>query len=338
MPSDFNKLVYVLPKFDKRDYAVFMKTLHNSLTFDLSDAAKYRHHVLVCFYKHGWKAVVDSFKLPKSTLYDWKKTYEQSGKQLSSLIPKSTKPHKLREMLIDWQLEVFIRSLREQYGNLSKYKIKPFLDEYAKSLGLKSYGPTKIGKIIKRRHYFFDDRTKRRKTRLKPLSARIKRSPKEKLPGYLEMDSITLYILGEKHYFITAIDVVSKFAWCQQVTSLSSKKAKQTLEAFLNQYTYPVRVIQTDNGSEFLGKFHQYLLEKNIDHEFIYPRSPKVNAFIERFNRTIQEEFIERNDSIYYDKLKFREDLIKYLNWYNTKRPHYSLGFVPPIKYLEQYR
>jgi len=338
MPADFNKVVYLLPKFSKRDYAVFMKTLHNSLTFDVSDAAKYRHHVLLFYYKHGWKAAVDAFQLPKSTLYDWKKSYEKSGKQLTSLIPKSTRPRKLREMIIDWKLEVFIKSLRQQYGNLGKYKIKPFLDEYAQSLGLESYGNTKIGKIIKRRHYFFEGKTKRKKAKFKPLSARVKRSPKEKLPGYIEMDSITVYILSKRHYFVTAIDVVSKFAWCQLVNNLSSVKTKQVLQEFTKQYFYPLRAIQTDNGSEFLGEFQQYLEKINIIHQFIYPRSPKINAYIERFNRTIQEEFIERCDSIYYDRVKFNQDLIKYLTWYNTKRPHHSLGLVPPIKYLEQYR
>ncbi len=273
MPLDFNKLVYLFPKLDKKDYAVFMKTLHNSLTFDLSDVAKYRHHVLDCFYKHGWKATVDAFKLPKSTLYDWKRTYEKSGKQLFSLVPKSTRPHKLREMLIDWKLEVFIRCLREQYGNISKYKIKPFLDGYANSVGLKPYGITKIGKIIKRRNYFFEGKVKKKKFRIKPLSARIKKSPKEKLPGYLEMDSITLYILNRKYYFITVIDIVTKFAWCQIVSSLSSRNAKQVLQEFSQQYSYPIRTVQTDNGSEFLAEFHQYLQQKNITREFIYPRN-----------------------------------------------------------------
>ncbi|NMB56640.1 transposase, partial [Candidatus Beckwithbacteria bacterium] len=66
--------------------------------------------------------------------------------------------------------------------------------------------------------------------------------------------------------------------------------------------------------------------ETKIDHIFIYPRSPKINAYIERFNRTIQEEFLERNDKIYYDENKFNQRLNNWLNWYNFKRPHTSLN------------
>ncbi|MBN1263029.1 MAG: transposase [Candidatus Pacebacteria bacterium] len=53
--------------------------------------------------------------------------------------------------------------------------------------------------------------------------------------------------------------------------------------------------------------------EEKIKHKFIYPRLVKVNAFIERFNRTIQEEFIKRNDEIYYDLKAFQVKLDKYL-------------------------
>ena len=336
MPSDFHRVRYLLPKFAPGSYAALMKTLQNSLTFDSSDAAKFRLHVLEFYYKHGWLAAVEAFKIGKSTLYDWKKAYEDSSKRLISLVPKSTRPEHLREMMTDWRLAVFIKNLREQYGNLSKYKIKLFLDEYARRLGIPSYGTTKIGQIVKRRHYFFDGRLKAKRKR-KLLSPRIRYSPKEKLPGYLEMDSITLYLLNRKYYFLTAIDIVTKFAWCKLTTSLSSKQAKLALIEFAHQYAYPLRVIQTDNGHEFLGEFQPYLEEKQIKHEFIYPRSPKINGVVERFNRTIQEEFIQRTDEPYGDLELFNQQLVKYLLWYNTRRPHYSLNFETPVNYLRKF-
>lgn len=315
-----------------------MKTLHNSLSFNLSDVAKYRHHVLMFFYRHGRRAALDAFEVKQSTLYDWKKLYEGSGKNFSSLIPKSTRPHQTRTMTTDWRLEVFIKSLRKQYGNLGKYKIKPFLDEYAQSLGLKGYGTSKIQKIIKRRNYYFEPKQKKHKTRIKPLSARLKRAPKEKRPGYIEMDSITLYVLSKRYYFVTAIDVYTKFAWCKLAASLSSRQAKLALKEFKKRYSSSIRAIQTDNGSEFLGEFHQDLKKLEIKHEFIYPRSPKINGVIERFNRTVQDEFINRTDSLSCDVLLFNQKLAKYLTWYNQKRPHYSLGQIPPAQYLEQYQ
>jgi transposase InsO family protein len=320
-----------------------MKTLTNAFSFDLSDVAKYRHHVLMFFYSNGRRATLKAFNLKQSTLYYWKKLYEQSGRKLSSLIPMSTRPHQTRTMTTDLRLELFLKTMRQEYGNLSKYKLKPFLDEFAKSLGLASYSTGKIQKIINRRGYYFEGKLTKRKSRIKPLSSRIRRSPREKTPGYIEMDSITIYINCQKYYFITAMDIVTKFAWCKLTRSLSSQQAKIALIEFLTEYqkhhknSILVRAIQTDNGKEFLALFHEYLLKLNISHEFIYPHSPKINAFIERFNRTIQDEFINRTDSLYYDMLVFNQKLIKYLNWYNLKRPHYSLKFMSPVEYLKVY-
>lgn len=336
MPSDCHRAVYTLPRFSKRNYAVLMKTIHTSLTFDTSDVAKYRFHTLMIFYKHGLKATQDAFGVKKSTLYDWKSLYEQSGKKLSSLVPKSTRPKTTRSMNIDWRLESFIRSFRETYGNISKYKIKPFLDEYAKSLGTDSYSNGKIGKILKRRNYFFEAKRKirRKKSSLVP---RIKRGPKESLPGYIEMDSITLYVAGKRLYFISIIDVVTKFAFCKLIPSLSSKPTKEALIFFRRLYPYLVRVVQTDNGHEFLGEFQHYLEEEKLPQQFIYPRSPQINGVVERFNRTVQEEFINRCDELYFDLEAFSEKMVKYLTWYNTKRPHHSLKLQTPESYLKTF-
>jgi len=334
MPADFHHLRYVRPRFSRANYNALMKTINNSLTFDVSDIAKYRFHVLSHFYKHGLKSTLDAFGVKKSILYIWKKTYEDSSKRLSSLIPKSTRPQQTRTMVTDWRMEAFIREIREQYGSLSKYKIKPFLDEYAKSLGISPYDITKIGKIIKRRNYFFDKGTKIKTKRKKWPYLRVKKSPKQTESGYVEMDSITIYVLGKKYYFITAIDIFTKYAWCKLVNNLSSKQARLTLIEFQERLNCSIREIQTDNGSEFLNEFHQYLEGQNIIHNFIYPYSPKINGVVERFNRTIQDEFLNRNEQFGINESKFNQDLVKYLSWYNNQRPHHALGLVSPLTFI----
>ena len=315
-----------------------MKLISNSLTFSVSDVAKFRLHVLDQYYKHGIKSACHAFNIPRSTIYGWRKLFEKSKKKISSLIPKSTRPENVRQMTTNPKLIEFIKAMRVEYGSLSKYKIKPFLDEYARQLGLPLYGTTKIGVIIKRRKYFFDTKVKRKIKRRKPLTPRLKYAPKEILPGYIEMDSITLYVLGRRYYFVTAIDIVTKFAWVKLTTSLSSKQARLALIEFRSQYDQLLRAVQTDNGSEFLGEFNDYLSQIQIRHEFIYQKSPKINGVVERFNRTIQEEFIERNDEILYDQEKFNQKLANYLIWYNTKRPHYSLGQISPTEYMQKFR
>lgn len=104
-------------------YDWLMKTLENSLAFDKSDPAKFRLHVLEHYYKYGWKPTVEAFGIGKSTLYDWKKQYEESGKALLSLVPKKTPPKRVRQMTTDWRLVQFIREFREQHGKAGHFFI-----------------------------------------------------------------------------------------------------------------------------------------------------------------------------------------------------------------------
>lgn len=337
MPSDFNKKVYILPKLSKGTYNTLMKLISNSLRFDLSDPAKFRLHVLDHYYKYGWKSAVNAFGVKKSTLYDWRKLFITSKKQINSLVPRSTKPMQVRVMMVNSKFVEFIKSVREEYGNVSKYKLKIFVDEYAKEINTKTISVSLIGKVIKRNHFFYETRIKAKRKKFKLLTPRIKKTPKEVSPGYIEMDSIIIYLYGKRYCFSTIIDIVTKYAWCKLVPTLSACWSKESLIEFRRAYNYAVRVIQTDNGSEFLGEFNTYTKQQNIKHEFIYPRSPKINGVVERFNRTIQEEFLVRQDEISYDKNLFKQKLTNYLIWYNTKRPHQSLNYMTPKDYLNSF-
>lgn len=334
MPSDFNKIIYILPKLRSGSYTTLMKLISNSLGFDSSDPAKFRLKVLDHYYKYGYRSCVDAYGIGKSTLYDWKKTFERSRKEVNSLVPQSTRPHNLRIMNTDPRIVEFIKSFRIQYGNISKYKLKIFVDEYAKELCIPSVSISLIGKVIKRRNLFFEGKPKK-KRRSKLLYPRLKRAPRETTPGYIEMDTVVIYLTSHRYFFITAIDIVTKFAWAKLTTSLNSAQAKNSFIEFAEKYSQEIKVVQTDNGLEFMAEFDHHLQTQNIRHEYIYPRMPKVNGVVERFNRTIQEEFIQREQEDIFNKEKFQEKLTKYLVWYNTKRPHQALKYMTPEKYLE---
>ncbi|OGC98794.1 hypothetical protein A2701_02400 [Candidatus Amesbacteria bacterium RIFCSPHIGHO2_01_FULL_47_34] len=225
-----------------------MRSWANLTGFESNDIAQFRLRVLYHLYTYGWQAAASAFGVPKSTLFDWKRMYEQSGKRLNSLVPVSTRPHRTRAMATDPRLVEFIRCLRAEYGRVSKYKIRVFLDEYAKSLGLPGYGYQKIAKIIKRNHYFFEPSPKQKHHILK---VRLKSHPRETAPGYLEMDAVTIWHLGKKLYFITVIDVVTRFAWVKLAFSLSSSQTTLALQEFRQQYQPEIRAVQTDNGHVF---------------------------------------------------------------------------------------
>ena len=62
----------------------------------------------------------------------------------------------------------------------------------------------------------------------------------------------------------------------------------------------------------------------HLTHYHTYPRTPKMNAHCERFNRTIQDEFVDYHLDEMLDVDSFNQKLTDYLIWYNTKRVHHA--------------
>ena len=156
------------------------------------------------------------------------------------------------------------------------------------------------------------------------------------VPGDLvQLDCVTKFIGGLRRYVISAIDYNSEFAFSMGYSSLSSAKAKDFLDKFMQVAPFALKRVQTDNGSEFYKLFHESCEALGLKHYWNYPRSPRMNAKIERYNRTVQEEFIDYHlDDIAYDLSGFNYQLMDWLLWYNTKRPHWTLKLKSPLKFL----
>src|SRR3989344_7460253 len=99
MSHETDRKRYILPYLSQGNCNILMRLISPKL----SDPARFRLHVLDTYYKYG-KRSEDAFGIPKSTLYDWKRSYESSGKRPVSLVPKSTRPHKTRVMTTDYRL------------------------------------------------------------------------------------------------------------------------------------------------------------------------------------------------------------------------------------------
>lgn len=336
MPADVHHAVYTQRKLSRRTYTVLMKTLTSSALYDAHDPVAFRVKVIEHARDFGWRATVSAFGIGKSTLYDWRGRYERGRHHVRVLIPISTRPHHIRQMHTHPAIVAFVKSVRTGEHPMNKYTIKPLLDAYCIHLGIASVGVTTIGKLIRRNRWFPARKIKRYdKRRFRGQKRRY--APRATTPGHIEMDSITLWILGKRWFFMSVIDVATRYGYCSVVASVSSSEARRVFLEFQKHFPYPITTIQTDNGSEFLGVFHAYGLFHGITHEFIYPRSPKINGMVERFNRTIQEECIQRSDEVFYDPERFKRKLTDYLTWYNTKRPHMSLRLQTPVQVLQQF-
>ena len=78
--------------------------------------------------------------------------------------------------------------------------------------------------------------------------------------------------------------------------------------------------------------FAQSLKAQGIIHWHTYPKTPKMNAHTERFNRTVQDDFVDyHEDLLFEDMAAFNDHLADWLIWFNRDRPHYAHGQRSPL-------
>src|SRR5262249_55487089 len=93
----------------------------------------------------------------------------------------------------------------------------------------------------------------------------------------------------------------------------------------------PVAAVLTDNGREFCGTeahpYELYLALADIEHRRTKVKHPQTNGFVERFHRTVKEEFfaVALRETFYEAVDPLQADLDRWLAHYNTERPH--LGY-----------
>ena len=150
--------------------------------------------------------------------------------------------------------------------------------------------------------------------------------PEALKPGDLvQMDTIHI-MTGAKTriYIYTFIDVFSRVGYAKACYKISSGRTLKFLAEARAQLPFFVSCIQTDHGPEFGKYFSQRL---GIVHRHSRIRKPNDNAHVERFNRTLQDECLNK---IFPDVAKMNKGLKKYLNHYNNTRHHFSLKFCAP--------
>ena len=89
-----------------------------------------------------------------------------------------------------------------------------------------------------------------------------------------------------------------------------------------------VRYLMMDNDPVFSKAFDKMLESAGINPVHITPFSPNLQAYIESFHRTIKEECLSW--LFLTSEAQLRIVVCEYLRYYNTKRPHQSLGGLPP--------
>ncbi|NCS68179.1 transposase [Candidatus Peregrinibacteria bacterium] len=301
-----------------------------ALTGALTERAKYKIKILDWHRAHGNNISLTArhFGLGRTTLHRWVKRFRHYG--ILGLNERSRRPKNVRKPTTSWDIIIKTVQLRKQYPAWSKYKLRALLERE----GLEVSAST-VGRILKRRNLIDKKVSKRRrKAALRP-KARFPRGLRISEPGdMIQMDVKHIMLPGgAKYYQFTAIDVLAKRRVLRVYASESSRNGAHFLEECLLNFPFPIKAVQTDNGSSFLKEFDKACQERGIPHYFIYPRTPKQNTYVEISHEADKREFYQQGNvhcllPVMQRKIREWED-----TW-NNVRPHEALGQLTPAEYL----
>lgn len=146
----------------------------------------------------------------------------------------------------------------------------------------------------------------------------------------------TIHILApddSRIYVYTLIDLFSRWAYAEVVERIGAEASVRFVDRARQVATFKFELVQTDHGSEFSTWFTPGLWTCGIKHRHSRVRQSNDNAHVERFNRTIQEECLDRTT---HSLENFREVLPNYLNYYNNARTHMGINYQTPLEVLRR--
>jgi transposase InsO family protein len=173
-----------------------------------------------------------------------------------------------------------------------------------------------------------------------------KRSPWKRPHDYTERPEVvspgaliqldTIHIIapdGGRIYIYTLIDLFSRWAYAEVVEKIGANESVLFVRRAERIAPFKFGMIQTDNGSEFSTWFTHGLMTRRIKHRHSRVRQSNDNAHVERFNRTIQEECLDRTTHTIFH---FKKAISKYLPYYNTERLHMGINYQTPQEVLQR--
>lgn len=339
------KQIYIASYF-RSGYSRFMHVINNILDHPKRESIEKRVDIIEFCDKYGFEATQEAFGKSRSTIYLWKQKLKKADGKLSAFAPGDRTPRNKRHRLVDPFIERFIVAYRSAHPGVDKTTITPVLTQACKDAGIRVVSESTVGRLIhdlkakgklpRSNRVSIDGRTGK-------LVVREARQPRRKTrrkgfypmkPGDLvEIDTVSIFVDGLKRYLLTAIDLPTRFAFAYIYKSNSSANARDFLEKLKSVAPFRISRVQTDNGHEFEKHFFQACRENKLVHFFNYPRHPQSNSHLERFNRTVQEQFAYWHQEDLDEPLDFNRRLMDYLIWYNTEKPHRGIGKLPPLRY-----
>jgi putative transposase len=149
-------------------------------------------------------------------------------------------------------------------------------------------------------------------------------------PGDLvQLDTVHRMISKKKRlYVFTLIDVYSRCAYAKAYEKMNSARSVLFVKEAQKYLSFNFETLQSDHGPEF-GKW--FIERTQRQHRYTRIGKPNDNAHIERFNRTLQEECL---DKVPNNVRAINRALKKYLRYYNYERLHLGISLRTPVQLL----
>jgi transposase InsO family protein len=137
--------------------------------------------------------------------------------------------------------------------------------------------------------------------------------------------------VGKVHLH-TAVDTFGSYAFGMLATERNARRAAELLYGqvvpFYEAHGLKLGAVLTDNGTEFCGTedhpFEALLFHLGVEHRRTQVKRPQTNGFVERFHRTILDEFfrVELRKKNFETLEELELALQEWICRYNTTRPH----------------
>lgn len=144
----------------------------------------------------------------------------------------------------------------------------------------------------------------------------------------VQIDTIHRMISEKKRlYVFVLIDVYSRWVYAKAYEKMNGRQTIKFVNEAQKHSTFNFDMLQSDHGPEFSRWFISRIEKK---HRYTRIGRPNDNAHIERVNRTIQEECLDKFPN---DVKKINCELKRYLQYYNYERLHLSLNLKTPSQF-----
>lgn len=139
-------------------------------------------------------------------------------------------------------------------------------------------------------------------------------------------------VSGRKLKMLTLVDEYTRECLAVEVaSSITARGVRRVLERVCRERGCP-QMIRSDNGSEFIaGATREWLSANNIQPMFIAPGKPWQNGKCESFNGKLRDELLGQR--WFSSMWEARVVIESWRKFYNTTRPHSSLGYLTPAEF-----